>query len=733
MIHQNGNSLVGPVPLSQSELWQVQRNFFAEQGAEVWKQNMVPRYITSNPFIAHAYARIVLAYLKDHFAGAIEQGAGNDAEQPIFILELGAGSGQFSYHFLRQFLQFYDASLTPGRKVRYVMTDASAKILAYWQAVEQFQPYIEQGVLDFACFDARRDDTLKLLISGQSVGLKKSSGPLIVIANYLFDCMPQDVFEVIEGRLYECPVTVEAMEPRAGGEVYGESEAIELSYHSRPCADAYYRNESWNLTLSRYLKIAKDGAFLFPVGAVQCLENLRALAPCGLLMLSGDKGQHQLDLTLTQDRPEVNSHGRCFTFDVNYFALSEHVRQTGGQVWHTPHNPKKIDVLAFLYGEKPKSTCQLSQAYLEYVSEFGPDNFFTVKKLAEENQMRLSLEEIISLLRLSRHDAAIISCCYERLMQILPGATACEREGFYTELRAAAERCFVIDRSGNPFQMGNLLAVTEHYEEALASYRRSQIEAGNSASTEFNLALTYLNLGKRDEARSCLAKALALDEDLMPAQHLLNKIDRWSRVELSKDATASNGQSILSHLEESAFIRAQLNDQRLRLEPLLPVHAQALFEQATSEIMCRARLPVFSCDADALGWIRLTVTEADNYSFAIMHHSSGFGGVISVTVVEQTGQFFFWLGKPFWGQGLATAAMCRLLRFVFEELGLEEMLTCVRADNHASLRVLQKLGFSRFGAADQAWLNFRRGLSQFTFDEIKNSTCRAGQHSLAGR
>jgi RimJ/RimL family protein N-acetyltransferase/predicted SnoaL-like aldol condensation-catalyzing enzyme len=713
-----GNSPDVPVRLSQSILWQMQRDFFAEQGAEVWKQAMVPRYITSNPFIANTYAQLSAAYLKDLFAGMPAQ-TGDD-EQSIYILELGAGSGQFSFYFLKQFFQSCE-SRAAGRKICYVMTDASAKIVEHWQSVEQFQPYIERGVLDFACFDPCRDATLSLLISGQSLSAEKSSASLVAIANYLFDCLPHDVFEVSGGNLYESLVTVKKGKRRSNGGISEEFEAVELDYHPQPISkDAYYKNESWNRILGQYVKAEKDGAFLFPVGALKCVENMRALSGGDLLILSGDKGHHQFELTQTQEKPKWSSHGYCFTFDVNYFALSEYMRHSGGQALRTAQNPLNLNVLAFLYGQE---TSRIGQAYREYVGGFGPDSFYTVKKLAENNQENLSLEEIISLLRLSRYDVSILISCYERLMQILSHANAAEKERFYTELQIVVQGCFIPDIKSNAFQLGNLLAAVERYDQSLVYYRQAQTETGNSAYTEFNLGLTYLVIGKIDEARNCLTNALTLDEDLSVAKALLHKINQWSMVEFSKNVTnASDQQSIPDRIEKNIFIRMQLENRRLRLEPLLPVYAQTLFEQATPDIMRRTRLPVFSGSADALNWIRRTMSDAENYSFAVIHESYGFIGVISMSVADNAGQFFFWLGEQFWGNGFATEAMCRLLRFAFDELRLEEMQTCTIAANQPSIRVLEKLGFRRFGAPADELLEFRCGLSRFTGNEIKNST-----------
>ena len=61
----DNRSATQPTRLSESILWQAQRNYFIEQGIEAWRKNIVPSYVTINPFIAHTYAEVVLAYLED--------------------------------------------------------------------------------------------------------------------------------------------------------------------------------------------------------------------------------------------------------------------------------------------------------------------------------------------------------------------------------------------------------------------------------------------------------------------------------------------------------------------------------------------------------------------------------------------------------------------------------------------------------------------------------------------
>ena len=53
-----------------------------------------------------------------------------------------------------------------------------------------------------------------------------------------------------------------------------------------------------------------------------------------------------------------------------------------------------------------------------------------------------------------------------------------------------------------------------------------------------------------------------------------------------------------------------------------------------------------------------------------------------------------------WGRGIATEAAARLIRYGFEELGLNEIVAVTRPENRASHRVLEKAGLRRRGLRD---------------------------------
>lgn len=61
----------------------------------------------------------------------------------------------------------------------------------------------------------------------------------------------------------------------------------------------------------------------------------------------------------------------------------------------------------------------------------------------------------------------------------------------------------------------------------------------------------------------------------------------------------------------------------------------------------------------------------------------------------------YWLGKPYWGSGYATEAAQAIIKHCFQKQGFS-FLTCGHfADNPASKRVIEKLGFNQ--TSQGAW------------------------------
>jgi RimJ/RimL family protein N-acetyltransferase len=77
----------------------------------------------------------------------------------------------------------------------------------------------------------------------------------------------------------------------------------------------------------------------------------------------------------------------------------------------------------------------------------------------------------------------------------------------------------------------------------------------------------------------------------------------------------------------------------------------------------------------------------------------------SVSSYEETAghpEVTYWLGKPYWGKGIATAA----LRVFLAQVTSRPIYARVAKDNRASLRVLEKCGFTTVGE-DKGFANAR--------------------------
>ena len=113
--------------------------------------------------------------------------------------------------------------------------------------------------------------------------------------------------------------------------------------------------------------------------------------------------------------------------------------------------------------------------------------------------------------------------------------------------------------------------------------------------------------------------------------------------------------------------------------------------------LSRAPFPYEPKDAvDWLASIAAAEPPRNAYPFAIVT-GEGLIGVVGITVNPQNPasvELGYWLGKPYWGQGFATEAARLAVAFAFNDLGLQELEAGHFADNAASGRVLQKLGFA---------------------------------------
>ena len=139
------------------------------------------------------------------------------------------------------------------------------------------------------------------------------------------------------------------------------------------------------------------------------------------------------------------------------------------------------------------------------------------------------------------------------------------------------------------------------------------------------------------------------------------------------------------------------------LRPLRPDDAQSLSIQGNNHNVwrnLRDRFPHPLTVSDTQQYIEATLKQSPQNVFAIEVEGEA-AGVISLTMGEgerrHSAELGYWLGEPFWGRGIVTAAVEGVTSYATKELGLSRIESYVFAWNPASARVLEKVGFTREG------------------------------------
>lgn len=144
-----------------------------------------------------------------------------------------------------------------------------------------------------------------------------------------------------------------------------------------------------------------------------------------------------------------------------------------------------------------------------------------------------------------------------------------------------------------------------------------------------------------------------------------------------------------------------LRGERSSVRPWRLQDALLLPEIANDAEVARFMLPRFPHPYrlhDAQAWVRLNQDREPTVNFAIEHGGALAGAVGLILGEAEYGRagctsIGYWLGKRFWGRGIATEAVTLLGDHAFASLGVRRLWANVMASNRASARVLEKAGF----------------------------------------
>jgi [ribosomal protein S5]-alanine N-acetyltransferase len=162
-----------------------------------------------------------------------------------------------------------------------------------------------------------------------------------------------------------------------------------------------------------------------------------------------------------------------------------------------------------------------------------------------------------------------------------------------------------------------------------------------------------------------------------------------------------------------------IETQRLALRPVAESDVDALWPYVSDPALPRQMSWEAHADREATHAFVRSYIEALAANTAVgwvIEHEGRAVGWIALDDIEwqvralrlDRGELGYWLGPQVWGKGLMTEAATAVVRFGFDTIGLHKVTTRCLADNHASRRVIEKVGFRYIGCAeDDVWRDGR--------------------------
>ena len=101
-------------------------------------------------------------------------------------------------------------------------------------------------------------------------------------------------------------------------------------------------------------------------------------------------------------------------------------------------------------------------------------------------------------------------------------------------------------------------------------------------------------------------------------------------------------------------------------------------------------------EEDAKAWIERVTNEVPIVSLSIDLDGEAIGGIgliMNSDVYVYSAEIAYWIGEPFWGQGIATEAIRQMIEYTFYYFDIVRIYAEVFEHNKSSMRALEKNGF----------------------------------------
>ncbi len=136
----------------------------------------------------------------------------------------------------------------------------------------------------------------------------------------------------------------------------------------------------------------------------------------------------------------------------------------------------------------------------------------------------------------------------------------------------------------------------------------------------------------------------------------------------------------------------------------------------------RDQFPHPYTSADGEEWLTYVAKQRTLTNFAIAVEGEAAGGIgvaPQPDVHRRSAEIGYWLGEAFWNRGVMTAAVRAFTAYAFDAYDLIRIFAGVFSSNPASMRVLEKAGYTREGVLRRSVVKDGQVLDQVLYAVIR--------------
>jgi hypothetical protein len=543
-------------PAAHALSWRIHTQAFAHEGAQAWLDFRIPYSVTGNIALARQKVQTIRSALP----------VGNE---PIAVLELGAGLGFFAWHFIQAW-QEWDQRNSESRPLNYLLTDFSRSTLDAVAQNSHFQSLIESGQLGIFCLDQPSAENLEPV----SEPLFKVPSKLdAVIGNYYACTLPTtllrrdqdilhekwvktwlnlpDFFPVLDEDTevawrewvlnlpvsqklsaaaqaeFACLIADLPVEKMAIAQAWSEKlpftllSQLEESVFYEPLPEPEPEDRSRELLEAASIQLDEQ-SFPWTHGLWQRLELLQNWLKPGSLLLLSDKGYYVSSGVLPSDLAQPSCHGNTWAYPLHLDLQADWLSQKGWQTAHTPYPFDPLQTLIAIW--QPQS----SNTSLSWESAF--QTYFI------EQNINLDAARLVKAAQdyHSQEDDQMAVGFYQKALRYRPGEpriihelTACliRLGAFQLAQEALQQNCLdLYSQFDFDYQKGQIAFFLGQSQVAYTHFRNSLTHQGDHASVYYSLALCALAQEQAEEAFHNLTVCLELDPEHDVAEQLLKRL-----------------------------------------------------------------------------------------------------------------------------------------------------------------------------------------------------------------